>query len=205
MYSKKFLVTFTFLLTAFLSSDAFSQVKVKGYYRSDGTYVKPHYRSSPDSTVNNNWSTEGNVNPYTGKEGYLPRENSTYTNYQEPGYDPSYSGSESDTKNGCFTQGDSICSSNAHRYIGEVKRVCDTVAHIHQFSRGFYLNLAKPFPDQNLTVVLWDNMVHSQTEGVPEGVYGFLNKRVCVKGEISMYRGRLDITPDYKIEVMSVH
>lgn len=44
-------------------------VRVRGYYRSNGTYVAPHYRSTPDSSVWNNWSTVGNVNPYTGKEG----------------------------------------------------------------------------------------------------------------------------------------
>ncbi|MBU3146955.1 hypothetical protein [Clostridium sp. CF012] len=46
-------------------------VNVKGYYTKNGTYVKPHYRTSPDSTLNNNWSTKGNVNPYTGKEGTI--------------------------------------------------------------------------------------------------------------------------------------
>jgi len=45
-------------------------VWVNGYYRSDGTYVRPHYRSAPDGNVWNNWSTRGNINPYTGKPGY---------------------------------------------------------------------------------------------------------------------------------------
>ncbi|WP_291908775.1 SH3 domain-containing protein [Chitinophaga sp. CB10] len=45
----------------------FTQVKVSGYYRKDGTYVQPHYRSSPDGNPYNNWSYPGNVNPYTGK------------------------------------------------------------------------------------------------------------------------------------------
>jgi hypothetical protein len=31
--------------------------------------VQPHYRSSPDGSRLNNWSTRGNVNPYTGKPG----------------------------------------------------------------------------------------------------------------------------------------
>jgi len=44
-------------------------VTVKGYTRKDGTYVQPHNRSAPDGNFNNNWSTKGNVNPYTGKEG----------------------------------------------------------------------------------------------------------------------------------------
>jgi len=49
-------------------------VYVEGYTKSNGTYVAPHYRSSPDSSINNNWSTKGNVNPYTGEEGYIPRD-----------------------------------------------------------------------------------------------------------------------------------
>jgi len=47
--------------------DADAAVRVKGYFRKDGTYVAPHYRSNPDSNPLNNWSFPGNVNPYTGK------------------------------------------------------------------------------------------------------------------------------------------
>ncbi len=46
---------------------------VKGYYRGNGTYVAPHYRSGRDGYHNNNWSVEGNVNPYTGKPGTKSR------------------------------------------------------------------------------------------------------------------------------------
>ena len=46
-------------------------VSVKGYTRKDGTYVQPHHRSAPDGNFYNNWSTTGNVNPYTGEEGKL--------------------------------------------------------------------------------------------------------------------------------------
>lgn len=45
-------------------------VRVNGYYRSNGTYVSPYYRTSPDRSFSNNWSTKGNVNPYTGTPGY---------------------------------------------------------------------------------------------------------------------------------------
>ena len=48
---------------------ATAAVHVKGYTRKDGTYVAPHYRSSPDHSLSNNYSTKGNINPYTGKEG----------------------------------------------------------------------------------------------------------------------------------------
>ncbi len=46
-----------------------SSSHVHGYYRSNGTYVSPHYRSGRDGYHNNNWSVRGNVNPYTGKSG----------------------------------------------------------------------------------------------------------------------------------------
>lgn len=42
---------------------------VQGYTRQDGTYVAPHRRSMPDSSTSNNWSTQGNYNPYTGRPG----------------------------------------------------------------------------------------------------------------------------------------
>jgi|GEM_PF-1821451 len=44
-------------------------VHVRGYTTKSGTYVAPHYRSAPDGNFNNNWSTKGNVNLYTGREG----------------------------------------------------------------------------------------------------------------------------------------
>lgn len=42
---------------------------VRSYTRKDGTYVPGHHRTNPDSSKANNWSTKGNVNPYTGKPG----------------------------------------------------------------------------------------------------------------------------------------
>ena len=61
-----------FLLLALalvIVTDSYADTWVNGYTKSNGTYVQGHYRSSPDSTVNNNWSTRGNVNPYTGVQG----------------------------------------------------------------------------------------------------------------------------------------
>lgn len=42
---------------------------VNGYFKQNGTYVAPHYRSNPDSYQDNNYSYKGNVNPYTGQIG----------------------------------------------------------------------------------------------------------------------------------------
>lgn len=61
------------LLFGFLSLTAVADadVRVRGYYRKDGTYVRPHMRSDPDGVFENNWTTKGNVNPYTGEPGTL--------------------------------------------------------------------------------------------------------------------------------------
>lgn len=47
---------------------------ISGYTRSNGTYVQPSHATNPDVTRNNNYSTKGNVNPYTGKIGTKPRD-----------------------------------------------------------------------------------------------------------------------------------
>lgn len=59
------LVIFVGIVNSALAGDVY----VRGYVRSDGTFVKPHHRSSPDGKRSNNWSTKGNINPYTGKVG----------------------------------------------------------------------------------------------------------------------------------------
>jgi hypothetical protein len=70
---RKLVVLLALLFTIFFTNNVFADVYVKGYYKSDGTYVEPHYRSDPDGNFYNNWSTEGNVNPYTGKKGTKER------------------------------------------------------------------------------------------------------------------------------------
>lgn len=59
------------LFIAFTANFSFGQttVYVNGYYRDNGTYVQPYYRTSPNNTVMDNWSTFPNVNPYTGEIG----------------------------------------------------------------------------------------------------------------------------------------
>jgi len=60
-------------------------VYVRGYYRSDGTYVKPHYRTAPDNNPWNNYTTKGNLNPYTGERGYRdPYNSESQRIYQYP-------------------------------------------------------------------------------------------------------------------------
>lgn len=64
-------------------ASAAQQVQVDGHFRRDGTYVPPHYRTVPDSRIDNNWSSQGNQNPYTGQRGYV-------NPYQQPQYQNPY-------------------------------------------------------------------------------------------------------------------
>lgn len=50
-----------------LALPAMAQVHVDGYYRSNGTYVKPYERTAPDSTRTNNYNYPGNYNPNSGR------------------------------------------------------------------------------------------------------------------------------------------
>ncbi len=101
-------------------------VKVKGYYKKNGTYVKPHYRSAPDSSINNNWTTRGNVNPYTGADGIRARQyewgagstssSNESNNYDSDIYDPHYSDRDNLTdSSNTFTQQD-----KSEQYMGDV-------------------------------------------------------------------------------------
>lgn len=42
---------------------------VNGYTKNNGTYVESYYKTTPNRTINDNYSTYPNVNPYTGKQG----------------------------------------------------------------------------------------------------------------------------------------
>jgi hypothetical protein len=70
-----------------------SNTYVPAYTRSDGTYVSGHYKTTPNSTNRDNYTTKPNVNPYTGTNGYIQPDNkpltsgSTYaspSNYSTP-------------------------------------------------------------------------------------------------------------------------
>jgi hypothetical protein len=75
MKKNKFLLLFFLIIT----NVSFSQVYVNGYFKNNGTYVQPHFRTEPNRTLLDNWSTKGNINPFTGKEGWIePYEKYSY-------------------------------------------------------------------------------------------------------------------------------
>ena len=59
---------------------------VSPHMRSNGTYVQGHMQTAPNSTRLDNYSTRGNVNPYTGQAGtvspyYTPPQRSAPSPY----------------------------------------------------------------------------------------------------------------------------
>lgn len=60
----------TLLASFLLAQNAHADKYVNGYQKSDGTYVQPYHRSDPNDSQSDNYSSKGNVNPYTGKKGY---------------------------------------------------------------------------------------------------------------------------------------
>jgi hypothetical protein len=97
----RFAIVLALGLLALSASWAEADVSVRGYYRSNGTYVRPHHRSDPDGDFGNNWSTRGNVNPYTGEYGTKTSPSDGYggsgSGYRPTfaPYDPSYAGGAS--------------------------------------------------------------------------------------------------------------
>lgn len=58
------------LILLFCNTAVARTIRVKPYSTKNGTYVQGHYKTSSDNTKLNNWSSKGNINPYTGKRGY---------------------------------------------------------------------------------------------------------------------------------------
>lgn len=56
-------------ITVHYVSKKASDVKIESYKKSNGKLVKTHMKSKKDQTKQNNFSTKGNVNPYTNKKG----------------------------------------------------------------------------------------------------------------------------------------
>lgn len=80
----KIITTLCAVAVLMVGTSADAQVRVKGHFRKDGTYVMPHVRSAPNSSRLDNYSTRGNVNPYTGEKGYA----SPYPPITAPRYVP---------------------------------------------------------------------------------------------------------------------
>ncbi len=87
----------------------------------------------------------------------------------------------------------SIPAIEAATHVGEVATVCGVVAstrHLTSGRRPTFLNLGRPYPDQDLTILIWGED-RSKFAEPPERA--FRDAYVCVTGRIELYRGRPEI------------
>ena len=100
-----------------------------------------------------------------------------------------------DARRATSDSGDSgvLTALQASAHVGEIRTVCDRVAStrfLRSGRRPTFLNLGHPYPEQDLTVVIWGED-RALFGGAPEEHYR--SRRVCVTGRIELYRGRPEI------------
>jgi len=87
-----------------------------------------------------------------------------------------------------------VSPEQALKYIGEIKTVCGTVVNtkyaVYSRGRPTFLNLNRPYPDHIFTAVIWGSE-RNKFKNPPETYYR--DKRICVAGMITSYRGKPQI------------
>lgn len=87
----------------------------------------------------------------------------------------------------------SITPLEAAAHIGDVANVCGYVASTRYLPRGrrpTFLNMGRPYPDQDFTVVIL-GVDRTKFGEAPERA--FRDKDICVTGRIEVYRGKPQI------------
>lgn len=85
-----------------------------------------------------------------------------------------------------------IDSSKAAFYVGSNAMVCGVVREVKSFSKGIYLNMGRTYPDQHVSVLIWDSDVAGFNSRFGDlSVFG--GKRTCVRGLIEAYKNSLQI------------
>ena len=72
------------LLAILFVGAAQAQVYVAPYVTKNGTFVQGHYRSAPNDTKADNYSTPGNVNPFNGQQAPVAPPPARTTMYPGP-------------------------------------------------------------------------------------------------------------------------
>lgn len=83
----------------------------------------------------------------------------------------------------------SVPAIEAAAHVGDVATVCGEVASTRYLTSGrrpTFLNLGRPYPDQDLTIVIWGED-RSRFAEPPDRA--FRDRYVCVTGRIELYRG----------------
>jgi hypothetical protein len=94
-----------------------------------------------------------------------------------------------------------IAAAEARNHVGEKRTVCGKVVSTH-FASGSkgqptFLSLDEPYPKQIFTIVIWGN--DRSKFGEPDKA--FRDKRVCVTGRITNFRGTPEVAARDQAEI----
>ena len=88
---------------------------------------------------------------------------------------------------------ESLSPAEAIRHVGATATVCGPVASAryatHAKGQPTFLNLGKPFPDQEFTALIWGR----QRAAFPYALESLAGQTICVHGVISTYQGKAQI------------
>ena len=118
---KKLILTFVMALIGVI---AYSQniTYVNSYFKANGTFVPGHYQTEANYTVTDNWSTIGNINPFTGDVGN--KIISDYTNYNSSyiHYESNYNTPSMIMQNNSINYTSDIMKTNSINYTNDIMK-----------------------------------------------------------------------------------
>lgn len=83
-----------------------------------------------------------------------------------------------------------ISPTEAKNYVGKIETVCGYIAEIQPFSKGVYLNFEKHYPNQPITLVIWDKEIQQIGANSLKATEG---QQYCIKGTIQNYKNKLQM------------
>lgn len=85
-----------------------------------------------------------------------------------------------------------IESYRAALHVGETVMACGVVAQVHKGRKATYLNLDKPYPNQSLAILIWDDNLKGFENRFGQ-LTRFNEQKVCVRGKITEYKNSLQM------------
>lgn len=78
-------------------------------------------------------------------------------------------------------------------YVGKSVMACGKLAAIKHTEDKHYLNLDKPYPNQSLTILLWESDYSGFIQRLGK-LDNLMGKTFCGRGQIQEYQGNLEMT-----------
>jgi hypothetical protein len=86
-----------------------------------------------------------------------------------------------------------IPASEAPFHTGEDVVACGELVKVSRFKRGLYLNLDKSYPNQPLTLIVWEDDLAEFRERHGD-LNNLVNHDVCGDGKVTKYKGMSQIS-----------